>query len=1089
MLPLRVRELLLLLALLTHATLFPQSIKAQTLDSINGDVDNSAGATAPTVVLLTDAEKVWLRDHPVITITADMPSPPYLLYNNQEESAGILQDITNRIGELLGVQFQFSGVEYSKLIELVSEGSVEVSTLNDPLDTPYQDHYLKTQDCLFLPYALFVKDNHALAQPGKQNMTGQTIVIGEGWDMDNPSLDVLQGNTIVMGESLLDCVNMVLNGEADGFFETLTNAEVFLKERFVQNIHSVKIYNEGYPVAFFIRKEWPELHSAMDKALGQITVNEKIQYHNKWSSILDNPAYNFLAMELTTEERQWLKAHPVIRVGCDPTWAPIEFLDDQGVYKGITIDYLNEIQPLLGVEFDYIRGTAQELMQAGNNREIDLFPSLTSTPERQKIYVFTEPYISIPLAIFTRDDIQYIGDLQELEGLTVAVVENYAIHELLKTDYPALFLLPVTDVPAALHTLRRGEADAVVENILTATYYIRQEGYTDIHVSGESPYVDANTMTVRNDWPILQTILQKALNTITDSRKNEIYRRWVTIQYEHSFDYSLFWKFGSVAFVLLGMFFLWNYKLKQTVDTRTIALRSAIAALRTSKERYRFLFNSGQDAIIVHGLTPDQHTGTILEVNDVASQMLGYTKDELLQLSPRDLDSPDRIPSSRPIMRQVLENKHALFEWEFTHKDGHQIPVEIHAHLIELEGQSVVFSIARDITERKNSEAQQQQLESQLERAQRLESIGRLAGGIAHDFNNILASILGHADLLKLQNQNPSKALKNSTNQIIEGVERAADLTQQLLGFARGGKYHPAPLNINDVITDTIKVSEKIFEKNVTVPCQFENDIHNIYADENQLHQVLLNLIINAKDAMPDGGSIHLTTQNTIVQESSIAQYPGLIPGSYVKVSIRDTGTGMDADVLKHIFEPFFTTKERSEGTGLGLAMVYGIVKNHQGNIYCESTPGEGTVFTLFFPATEMEIIETKQDEVEIRGHATVLVVDDESNIRTLMCQILESLGYHTISAVDGKQAVDLYQQHKETIDLVLLDMIMPNMAGSETYYALKDITPNIKVLLLSGFSEDHRAKELIEAGAAGFIQKPFRKHELSKVINDTLTS
>lgn len=387
----------------------------------------------------------------------------------------------------------------------------------------------------------------------------------------------------------------------------------------------------------------------------------------------------------------------------------------------------------------------------------------------------------------------------------------------------------------------------------------------------------------------------------------------------------------------------------------------------------------------------------------------------------------------------------------------------------------------------KKAEEERRKLEEQLFQAQKMESIGRLAGGVAHDFNNILTSIMGYAELLKLKLSDTSIRERQAADIIIKSAERASDLTRQLLAFARGGKYHPVPLIINDIIKQTINVSEKIFEKNIKVKYDLGKKLKPIEADKNQLDQVLTNIIINAKDAMPNGGELIFKTANVYLDEEYTSKFQELKPGNYVKISIIDTGIGMPRSIKDRIFEPFFTTKGAGYGTGLGLATVYGIIKNHNGHITCTSEPGIGTTFTFYLPATEKEIILEENESKLIKGEETILLVDDEEYVLDVAKRQLERLGYKAITAVDGIEAVDIYKKKKKKIDLVLLDMVMPNLAGKDTYRELKNINPDIKVVLISGFSQNAKATELLKEGALAFIQKPFKLYELSKTLAGVL--
>lgn len=393
-----------------------------------------------------------------------------------------------------------------------------------------------------------------------------------------------------------------------------------------------------------------------------------------------------------------------------------------------------------------------------------------------------------------------------------------------------------------------------------------------------------------------------------------------------------------------------------------------------------------------------------------------------------------------------------------------------------------------EIEERKKVEKEKQQIQEQLFQSQKLESLGRLAGGIAHDFNNLLTGIMGYAELLKIKHDDKQQIESRAADTIFKNSIAAQELTKQLLRFARKGKYNLVPLNLNNVIEETVNVLEKIIEKNIIINYDLDHYVKNIDADENQIIQVLTNLIINAKDAMPEGGEIMFKTGNVYISEANSSLYPEIIkPGDYVLLSISDTGIGMTKDIIDQIFEPFFTTKGKDKGTGLGLATVYGIVKNHNGYIFCQSQPNAGTTFTILFPPGIKELIKEKEEVTNKTGTGKILVVDDEEFVLNLSKDILKRLGYDVILADSGNKAVEIYTKNIHQIDLVLLDIIMPGKDGVETFQALKKINPHIKVLFFSGFSKNKRVNEVLQEGMVAFIEKPFNMKILSDALSKLL--
>jgi CheY-like chemotaxis protein len=366
-----------------------------------------------------------------------------------------------------------------------------------------------------------------------------------------------------------------------------------------------------------------------------------------------------------------------------------------------------------------------------------------------------------------------------------------------------------------------------------------------------------------------------------------------------------------------------------------------------------------------------------------------------------------------------------------------------------------------------------------------MEAIGTLAGGIAHDFNNLLMGIQGRASLMlmDIDSIHPNYV---HFKEIEDIVKRGADLTKQLLGFARGGKYEVKPTDMNDLISKSSDMFART-KKEISVYGKYQEGIWTVEADKGQIEQVLLNLYVNAWQAMPGGGELYLRTENITLDESYVKPFH-VKPGRYVKISITDTGAGMDKATRQRIFEPFFTTKEMGRGTGLGLASAYGIIKNHEGVINVYSEQGKGTTFSIYLPASDKEVIEEKEVFGELlKGTETVLFVDDEEMIREVGGALLRQLGYKVLSAGNGKEAVEVYSNNKDKIDIVILDMIMPEMGGGKAYDKMKEINPDIKVLLSSGYSVNGDATKILKRGCDGFIQKPFNMKQLSKSIREIL--
>ncbi len=399
-----------------------------------------------------------------------------------------------------------------------------------------------------------------------------------------------------------------------------------------------------------------------------------------------------------------------------------------------------------------------------------------------------------------------------------------------------------------------------------------------------------------------------------------------------------------------------------------------------------------------------------------------------------------------------------------------------------------MVEITEEITRRRQVEEEKKKLELQLHQAQKMKAIGTLAGGIAHDFNNILMGIQGHASLMMMNIDSEHPVFKHVEG-IGELVQRGSDLTRQLLGFARGGKYHVKSTDMNMLIENSSNMFGRT-KKEIRIHKKYQDGLWPVEVDRGQMEQVLLNLFINAWQAMPGGGDLYLETKNEVLDDTYNKPFE-VTPGNYVKISVTDTGIGMDDATCQRVFEPFFTTKDIGRGTGLGLASAYGIIKNHGGIINVYSEKGLGTTFNIYLPASDKAVLtEKKKPEARLlKGKETILFVDDEEVLTDVGQNLLTQLGYRVFTAQSGKDAIDIFRKHRGAIDLVILDMVMPDMGGAEVYDRIKQINPDIRVILSSGYSLNGQAGDIMERGCDDFIQKPFNISTLSAKIRDLLSN
>jgi PAS domain S-box-containing protein len=503
-------------------------------------------------------------------------------------------------------------------------------------------------------------------------------------------------------------------------------------------------------------------------------------------------------------------------------------------------------------------------------------------------------------------------------------------------------------------------------------------------------------------------------------------------------------------------------------------------ALTESENRFRMLFNSGTDAILVHEIK-DGRPLNFIEVNEIACKRLGYAREELLGMTPEGIEDPEGNEEIDSIKEALLKQRHTLYELDYITKSGERVPVEINSHLIDLGGKPCVLSIARDITERK-------QLEEQLRQAHKMEAIGKLAGGVAHDFNNLLTAILGYSELMlvKMDQENP---FRESAKEIKKAGERAASLTQQLLALSRKQMLKPKILDLNHVVTGIEKMLKRIIGENITLVSELEPGLHKIKADPGQVEQIILNLSVNSSDAMQHGGELSIKTSNKMIDEHYSSLMPDSVPGEFVCLSVTDTGEGMPRETLQHIFEPFFTTKK--VGTGLGLSVVYGIIKQHNGWINVYSEPGEGTTFNIYFPAAECAGDVEEEEGLSLKdfrgNNEKVLFIEDEEGVRNITVKALRDYGYSVTEAETAGEAMDIFKKEAGDFLLIFSDIVLADKTGIELVEDLLQIKPDLKVLLTSGYADKKSRWSDVSEKGFPFLQKPYSLADLLKTIRGVL--
>ncbi len=923
---------------------------------------------------LTVAEKQWLDSRSNITLGFVEGIEPLLILDTNNNLTGVIVDvyslISNKIAKDITIEI---GPTFGDLTKKITAGEID-GLAAGARQGALKRNLISTKTIARSYNVIYSKKGSGFIAKNKQDLVGKRVGVVKDIVTTRMFIESLtDSSTIVYTDNAYEALQLLYTRKIDALVGLSSFDYLILKYQLSGIQASFVDWADPTDLTPSIRPELPELVSILNKAIDLIDEKEFNEIWSKWN--IPIPAKNKMNLILTADERQWLKTHHVIKVGSDNDIRPVEFRNAQGDFEGISIEYLRMFEKKLGIQFDIQSDPSwKKLLIKTRDRELDMLTGVAPTIQRKEYLLFTDPYITFPSVIFTQSNAPYVGSLKNLKNKKVAVVDGFAIHTLIAQNFPNIQLVPVASMEHAFELLARDEVFAYAGGLLPNSFYLTQNSLTHFKVSGDTPHEIKLTFGIRSDWPELAVILQKTLKVLTNEEKSRIFTKWVPLTYEHTVDYSLFWKLGvAVAFAFL-LFILWNWQLAGKVRSKTAELKQSYRELKTET---------------------DKRIAAIKELSEKEKQL-----------------------------QQSLKN----------------------------------------------------------------EAIGQLAGGIAHDFNNMLGGIMGGMQLLDKLLPGSEKS-KKYVSLINKSVERAADLSNKLLQFSRRQSIASTAIDVHVVVNETVAILKNTIDKRILIETNLSAESNNVIGDPTQLQSVFLNLSINASHAMESGGVLRIDTQckDLSVDDCASSSFD-LTAGQFIEIVISDTGTGIPQDDVEKIFEPYFTTKEPGKGTGLGLAAVYGSIRQHNGAVSVWSELGKGTVFTILLPVnTEPVSTLQKKEELQVHGKGTILLVDDEEVMRITGRALLKGFGYTVLLAKDGKEAVNIFLQQNTQIDLVIIDMIMPVMNGRDCFMELKKIQADVPVVLASGFTRAEDLHELKHAGLAGHIKKPFSGTELSQVVAKAL--
>ncbi len=770
-----------------------------------------------------------------------------------------------------------------------------------------------------------------------------------------------------------------------------------------------------------------------------------------------------------------------ISVIIDNNYPPYSFIDEKGNLSGISIDLWKLWEEKSKIKVNITGESWSEALRRMESGEFDVIDTIFYTEERSRKYDFSKPYARIDVVIFFDKNLSSFNNVSSLKGMRVGIKSGDAnIDFLVKngiTDFKEY-----KNYEDVVKAAKNKEIRVFVIDKPPGLFFIYKNRVEDEFRYSEPLYNGEFHRAVRKGNIELLSLIESRFEKISEKEKAAIEEKWLGYpipnpKYKNYFKISLFILAGLI--LLVAIIYFWIRMLQISVAERTMELKLAkekadkfAQELLESEKRYTTLYQNIMDIIFTVRLD-----GKILDLNPKGLSLLNLKRDELATLKISDIMDEKNQKLVFETIKKRLDNPNAVFTFEVISKDRKVYILETKGTLLYKDGKPyAIQGIARDITEIKK-------LEKHIIESQKLESIGILAGGIAHDFNNILMGILNYIEFLKKDYGNKD-AFFSDIQYLKNSAEKAAKLVQQLLGFSRKQLIMPDNLDINELIQKLSTSLLKYIGENIKIELKLCTNSPAIFADSSQIEQIIINIILNSKDAMPEGGTI--TIQTEVVDIQNEVEGSNTYSGRFVVLSIKDTGVGIHQDIMNRIFEPFFTTKPVGKGTGLGLSMVYGAMQQNKGFVRILSEVGKGTEVRLFFPFMEKKEKkeETKGIAQPIKGNgSTILLVEDSEDALIVIRQILNTLGYNVLEAKNFKEAIYQFELNSDLISLIISDIVLPDKNGLELKKEIKKKQSDIPILFITGYSEIILKNRGIAVGEDLILYKPFTSEKLATAL------
>lgn len=769
----------------------------------------------------------------------------------------------------------------------------------------------------------------------------------------------------------------------------------------------------------------------------------------------------------------------VVVVG-SKSYVPFDFLDSEDRPAGLFVDIWRLWSQKTGVAVDYRCMEWQEALEMVADGKADIVSGFFPNEDRKKVYDFGIPFFQVFTGIFYHKSIKGIEGAKDLSWYRVGVVTGDAAEDFLKPRLPDGVLVPHKTFKDLVEAAVQNEIHVFVCDTPVAIFYLKKFDKFSDFIHASKPLLSEKFHAgVRKGNSNLLSLVNQGFKAISAEEITRIQDKWTGSLLPTRLPWAWLIASAGALFLCIGAVLLWNSRLKTKVADAT-------EALSQSEEQWRRLFENADEGILV------TQGGSNRFFNPKMLEITGADSRDLESGSFFEFVHAEDREGTRSYHQKLLEGDDVpdIIEFRVQNKKGDIKWILGTGVRIDWEGQPAELAFLTNITERKQMEIENAQLQTQLLQAQKMEAIGTLAGGVAHDFNNMLTSMLGYADMamLRLDKADP---LFRYVEQIRATALRASGVTRKLLLFSRKEAMESRYIQLNNTIENLIKMLERLIGENIVIKTEPGPDLWTVQADEGSIEQVAMNLVMNSRDAMPDGGTVTIRTDNVYLDSNHSRLVSGSRPGNFVRMTIDDTGFGMDEEMLKHVFEPFFTTKKGEEGTGLGLAVVYGIVKQHGGWINVDSEHGRGTTFEVYLPAVMIRPEENSEkgislEELQGRGER-ILLVEDEAEVREFAANVLSNNGFVVFEAGDAKEGLDIFDREQGNFNLIFSDVVLPGESGLNLVAEIFSRRPQIHVLLTSGYSDEKSQWEKIQEKGFPFLNKPYGISDLLKAIKVAL--